>query len=72
MSELEDANNPDAEETMRQRYTQAKSRLEAELRDHVTTKMENLDEDHSALEYVFLVYSFLFICFLQTLFLMNL
>ena len=34
-----------------QRYRQAKSRLQAELKDQLLTRTENLDEDHSALEY---------------------
>ena len=51
MAELEQANNPDAERILRQRYQQTISRLQAELRDHVLTKMENLDEDHETLEY---------------------
>ena len=51
MAELEQANNPDAERTLRQRYQQTIGRLQAELRDQVLTKMENLDEDHETLEY---------------------
>lgn len=34
-----------------QRYRQAKARLQAELKDQLLTRTENLDEDHSALEY---------------------
>lgn len=51
INELEGAMNPDAENTVMQRYRQAKTRLQAELHDHLTNKMEALDEAHSALEY---------------------
>lgn len=51
INELEGALNPDAENTVLQRYRQAKTRLQAELHDHLTNKMEALDEAHSALEY---------------------
>ena len=51
MSELDGAMNPDAEAVVRQRHLQAKRRLQAELKDHLQTKLETLDEDHSALEY---------------------
>ena len=43
--------NPDAEAATMVRYRLAKSRLQAELKDQLLTRMENLDEDHSALEY---------------------
>ncbi len=52
LSELEGAMNPDAENTVRQRYQQAKSRLHAELKDQILNKMESLDDDHSTLEYI--------------------
>lgn len=50
MAELEGAMNPDAEAVVHQRHMQAKHR-QAELKDHLQTKLETLDEDHSALEY---------------------
>ncbi|CAH1270800.1 Hypp4441 [Branchiostoma lanceolatum] len=46
------AMNPDAEATVLQRYRQAKSRLQAELQDQILSRSENLDEEHSSLEYV--------------------
>ncbi|XP_070551144.1 golgin subfamily A member 6-like protein 25 isoform X1 [Ptychodera flava] len=51
MAELQDAMNPDAEATVLQRYKQTKARLQAELQDQLLTRTEQLDEDHSALEY---------------------
>ena len=51
LEEVQDAMNPEAEEVVKQRYEQARGRLQAELRDQILTKMETLDSDHSALEY---------------------
>ena len=51
MEELENAMNPDAEAVVEQRYNQAKTRLQGELRDQIQSRMENLDEKHAALEY---------------------
>ena len=51
MLELKDAQNPEAEHILRQRFAQARNRLRAELQDHILTKMEILDEEHSSLEY---------------------
>ena len=36
----------------RQRYTQACTRLQSELRDQIMSRMEHLDEDQSECEYV--------------------
>lgn len=44
--------NPDAEETVTERYRNAKSRLRNDLKDQLQTRMETLDENHAALEYV--------------------
>merc|ERR550532_579983 len=44
--------NPDAEKVTRQRYTQACTRLQSELRDQIMSRMEHLDEDQSECEYV--------------------
>ena len=52
MADLEGAMNPEAENVTKMRYDQARARLCAELKDHILTKMENLDEDHSSLEYI--------------------
>ncbi|XP_062603182.1 uncharacterized protein LOC134264959 [Saccostrea cucullata] len=51
IGDLEGAMNPDAENTTLQRYKQAKMRLQAELRDSLMTRIENVDEAHSTLEY---------------------
>ena len=51
MGDLEGAMNPEAEITATQRYKQAKARLQGELRDQLRTRIENVDEQHSALEY---------------------
>lgn len=51
LGDLEGAMNPDAENTAMKRYRQAKNRLQAELQDHIITRMHGLDEAHSALEY---------------------
>ena len=51
MGDLEGAMNPEAEMTATQRYKQAKARLQGELRDQLRTRIENVDEQHSALEY---------------------
>ena len=44
--------NPDAEEVVTERYRNAKARLRNDLKDQLQTRMETLDEHHSALEYV--------------------
>lgn len=44
-------NNPDAENVQRQRYRQAKDRMLAELQGQIMSRVEQLDEAHSALEY---------------------
>ncbi len=51
LEDLEDALNPDAEHVVRQRYATIRTRLCAEFKDHILTKMEGLDEEHSTLEY---------------------
>ena len=51
MGDLEGAMNPEAEVTATQRYKQAKARLQGELRDQLRTRIENIDEQHSSLEY---------------------
>ena len=51
MGDLEGAMNPEAEVTATQRYKQAKARLQGELRDQLRTRIENVDEQHSSLEY---------------------
>ena len=51
LGDLDGAMNPDAENTAMKRYRQAKNRLQAELQDHIITRMHGLDEAHSALEY---------------------
>ena len=51
LDELEDSLNPEAQRTVRQRYDHARGRLQSELKDQILSKMEALDEDHSALEY---------------------
>lgn len=51
VKELDGALNPDAENTALQRYKQARSRLQAELQDHIRIRTESLDEAHSSLEY---------------------
>ena len=43
--------NSDAENVQRQRYRQAKDRMLAELQGQILTRVEQLDEAHSALEY---------------------
>ena len=43
--------NPDAEETITERYRTAKIRLRNELKDQLQTRMETLDEHHESLEY---------------------
>ena len=43
--------NPDAEETIAERYRNAKSRLRNDLKDQLQTRMETLDEQHESLEY---------------------
>lgn len=51
ISDLEGALNPEAENVALQRYKQAKTRLQSELREQIRTRMEVLDAEHSALEY---------------------
>ena len=51
MADLDGAMNPEAEITALQRYNQAKSRLQMELRDQIATRMEALDQCHATLEY---------------------
>ncbi|CAH1789583.1 unnamed protein product [Owenia fusiformis] len=51
LSELEGAMNPDAEHVVKQRYMQAKQRLQGELQDQIMGRVEALDEEHSGLEY---------------------
>lgn len=51
LGDLEGAMNPDAENTAMQRYRQAKNRIQAELQDHIISRMHGLDEAHSGLEY---------------------
>ncbi len=43
--------NPDAEETITERYRNAKVRLRNDLKDQLQTRMETLDEHHESLEY---------------------
>ena len=43
--------NPDAQATVMNRHKQAKARLQGELQDQLLTRIESLDEDHSALQY---------------------
>ena len=52
LADLEDAMNPDAVYIVQQRYQQGKSRLQAELKDQILTKMEALDEEHALLQYI--------------------
>ena len=51
LSELEGSMNADAEDTVRQRYQQTKSRLQSELQEQLISKMELLDEEYAALQY---------------------
>ncbi|KAH3750553.1 hypothetical protein DPMN_185080 [Dreissena polymorpha] len=51
MEQLRGGDNDEAEHVQNQRYRQAKDRLLAELQDQIITRVENLDEAHSALEY---------------------
>ncbi|XP_013391352.1 uncharacterized protein LOC106159584 [Lingula anatina] len=51
MADLEGAMNPDAENVVRQRHVQAKARLQAELYDQIMNRSEQLDQQHSSLEY---------------------
>ena len=44
--------NPDAEETVTEKYRNAKLRLRNDLKDQLQTRMETLDEHQSTLEYV--------------------
>ncbi len=51
MSELENASNPEAVRAQRQHHERTMARHEAELQDHVMSRMESLDEQHETLEY---------------------
>lgn len=51
LDELIGSLNPDAEDVVHQRYQQARSRLVTEMRGHIISKMEMLDEHHATLEY---------------------
>ena len=51
LDELIGSLNPDAERVVHQRYQQARSRLVTEMRGHVISKMEMLDEHHATLQY---------------------
>ena len=44
--------NPEAEAAVTDRFQQAKARLRGELQDQLQSRTEQLDEEHSALEYV--------------------
>ena len=44
--------NPEAEAAVTERFQQSKARLRAELQDQLQSRMEQLDEEHSTLEYV--------------------
>jgi len=44
--------NPEAEAAVTDRFQQAKARLRGELQDQLQSRSEQLDEEHSGLEYV--------------------
>lgn len=44
--------NPEAEAAVTERFQQSKARLRNELQDQLQSRMEQLDEEHSTLEYV--------------------
>ena len=44
--------NPEAEAAVTDRFQQAKARLRGELQDQLQSRTEQLDEEHSGLEYV--------------------
>lgn len=44
--------NPEAEGAVTDRFQQAKARLRGELHDQLQSRSEQLDEEHSGLEYV--------------------
>ena len=44
--------NPEAEAAVTDRFLQAKARLRSELEDQLQSRSEQLDEEHSGLEYV--------------------
>ena len=44
--------NPEAESAVTERFQQAKARLRGELQDQLQSRTEQLDEEHSTLEYV--------------------
>ena len=44
--------NPDAEESISERYRHAKERLRNDLKDQLQTRMETLDEHRESLEYM--------------------
>ena len=44
--------NPEAENAVTERFQQIKARLRGELHDQLLSRSENMDEAHSALEYV--------------------
>ena len=44
--------NPEAEAAVTERFQQAKARLRGELQDQLQSRTEQLDEEHSTLEYV--------------------
>ena len=51
LDELVGSLNPDAEDVVHQRYQQARGRLVTEMKGHIISKMEMLDEHHATLEY---------------------
>ena len=44
--------NPDAEETVKKRFRNAKTRLQNELKVQLHSKTVTLDEQHKSLEYI--------------------
>lgn len=44
--------NPEAEAAVTDRFQRAKARLRGELQDQLQSRTEQLDEEHSGLEYV--------------------
>lgn len=44
--------NPEAEAAVTERFQQIKARLRGELHDQLLSRLENMDEEHSELEYI--------------------
>lgn len=49
---IQGALNPEAEAAVTDRFQQGKARLRGELQDQLQSRTEQLDEQHSGLEYV--------------------